>query len=148
MKNMVKEHNELRHLEELDHYETHIDRSESVEFRKLKEEFHNEDATCFISNGYCEGDIEIHHSTIEWSDSESVDWDKVKRVLGFDHTDVRENAMPLCTKHHRGRYTGIHNISYPKWILQKFYNTEALEDFEKQIKVLLDGGELVRDGEI
>jgi hypothetical protein len=135
MKKIVEEHNEIRHLVELNHYEAHEERKESSEFRRVKKEIVSKNPKCFIDNGYCEGDIEIHHSIIEFSAHKGVDWDRVKADFpNFDHIDDKDQMMPLCRKHHRDKYTGIHQVTYPIWILQKYMNKEALEDFERVVK--------------
>jgi hypothetical protein len=54
--------------------------------------------------------------------------------------------MDLCTRHHRGKYTGIHNMSYNIWILQKYMNQEALEDFENAVQEQLKKDKLKREG--
>lgn len=135
MKKIVEEHNEVHQLKELEHYESHEQRTESSEFRKLKKEMHEEGVKCFIDNGYCEGTVEIHHSIIEYSASTEVDWDKVQKDYpNFTHVDQKFQMQGLCTRHHRGKYTGIHDITYPIWILQKYMTKDALADFEKAVK--------------
>lgn len=132
---IVQEHNEVKQLHELEHYESHPQRTESSEFRQIKKQMHEEGCKCFVDNGYCVGQIEIHHSIIEYSASTEVDWELVKKDFpNFDHVDDKDQMMPLCYKHHQGKYTGIHKISYPIWILQKYMLKDALADFEKAVK--------------
>jgi len=135
---IVKAHSHIHELIEVAHYEDHEQRSESAEFRKVKQEFHKNHAKCFIDNGKCEGNVEIHHSIIEYAASSEVDWEKViKDYPEFVDVDNKAQMMPLCAKHHRGKGFGIHNLTYSIWILQKYMKPEALEQFEKDVNEAL-----------
>jgi hypothetical protein len=102
---------------------------------RLRESIIQNNVQCFINNGYCKGGIEVHHSVIELSAANGVDWEKVKiDYPNIDHADDDDQMMDLCEKHHRGKYTGIHNMSYNIWILQKYMNQEALKDFENAVQ--------------
>jgi hypothetical protein len=132
---ITPEHAEERRLEEIDFYMDHPKRTESKAFRKIKEQFHKQGAKCFIDNGFCEGPIEIHHKVVEWSAGTEVDFERVKKDYpSLENPDTIANMMPLCSKHHRGKFHGIHAITYPIWILQKYMTKESLEKFEKAIK--------------
>jgi len=132
---ITPEHNQVRTLKELTHYEAHPQRTESEEFSKIKRKFKREGRKCFIDNGYCAGQLEVHHSIIELSAASGVDWERVKSDYPkIDHADDIDQMMVLCSKHHRGKYTGVHSVSYNTWILQKYMTAEALEDFETAIK--------------
>lgn len=135
MEKITVEHSDERKLDEIEFYMDHPKRTESKAFRELKEKFHKDGAKCFIDNGYCEGQIELHHKLIEWSAGTETDWQKVlKDFPELDNPDTLENMMPLCSKHHRGKFHGIHAITYPIWILQKYMKPEALEKWEQAIK--------------
>lgn len=137
-KHIVEEHDEIRHLEELDFYPDHQSRYESSEFRHVKEQFHKVHAKCFIDNGYCKGNIEIHHNIIEWAMNNGVDWEKVKHDFpNVDSVDDKDQMMVLCSRHHRGKYTGIHTTTYPEWISQKYMNADMLAKFESKVNELL-----------
>lgn len=115
------------------------ERKESAEFhhnkKTLKAEGHY---TCFINNGYCEGQIELHHSVIEFSENNAIDWDKVTSDYpNIDHVDDIDQMMPLCKKHHTGKYTGVHNTTQLAWIAQKYMKPEALAKFEAAVSDLL-----------
>lgn len=138
---ITKEHNTYRTIHVLAHYEAHPERSESREFSQIKKKFKEEGRKCFINNGYCEGNLEVHHSIIELSAAEGVDWDLVKQDHpNIDHADDEQQMLLLCSRHHRGKYTGIHETPYNEWILQKYMNKEALEDFESAVKEQLNNG--------
>jgi hypothetical protein len=144
---MTAEHNDIRTLVEIAHYEAHPDRKDSKEFTQIKRKHKAEQRKCYINNGFCEGGIEVHHSIIELSAAYGVDWEKVKvDYPNLDHADDDDQMMDLCTRHHRGKYTGIHNMSYNIWILQKYMNQEALEDFENAVQEQLKKDEMKREG--
>jgi hypothetical protein len=130
---MTKEHDQIRRLIELSHYEDHPDRKESEAFRKIKQHYHEIDAPCFIDNKYCSPGIEIHHSIIEWSAWTAIEKSKVD----FHDPDTLINTMPLCKVHHTSKGYGIHSITYPIWILQKYMNEEALDDFHNAVEKML-----------
>lgn len=140
-KKIVPAHDQVRKLLDLIHYPDHDGRTESSEFRAIKEKWHNEGKmVCFINNGHCEGQIEVHHSIIEYSTSNEIDWERVKADHGFDHVDSESQMMPLCHKHHMGVGTGIHMVTYPAWILQKYMKPDALALFEEAVVHLKDNG--------
>lgn len=132
---ITKEHDEIITLKFVEHYEDHEQRSESAEFRKVKRKLHEEKVPCWIGNGKCEGNLEVHHLFVEWSAATEIDLEKVKKEHpNFTGVDCRENMMVLCEKHHRHKGYGIHTTPYPIWELQKYMNDEALEDFENAVK--------------
>lgn len=138
---IVVAHDDVRKLIDVIHYEDHPNRTESAEFRKVKQEFHHNHAGCWINNGYCEGGIEIHHGIVEYSASTEVDWDKVQQDHpGFDHVDSKLQMIPLCEKHHRGVGTGIHMVTYPAWQLQKYLMPQPLSLFEAAVSHLKEQG--------
>lgn len=139
-KRIVKAHDQVNHLTEVIHFPDHPPRHESEEFKRVREKFHKEGAKCYINNGFCEGNIEIHHNVVEWAAANAVDWQKVKAEFGFDHVDAYENMLPLCHKHHQAPGFGIHKISFPAWRLQRFMKREHLEAFEKAVKRLIEQG--------
>lgn len=138
MEKIVHAHDQVRKLIEVIHYPDHEKRTESEEFIEIRKRLHTH--PCYISNGFCEGRIEIHHSVIEWAASNEVDWAKVQSELGFDHVDAETQMMPLCHKHHVGLGTGIHEITYPAWILQRFLLPDSLALFEAAVQHLKDQG--------
>jgi hypothetical protein len=132
---IIKEHQDISKFIQIAHYEEHPERKESSAFRRLKKEFKKEGAKCFIGNSQCEGQIEIHHNIVEFAAMNNVDWEKIQKDYpGFKDVDsFKGNMLPLCTKHHRTPGFGIHYITYPIWILQKYMDEEALEDFERAV---------------
>jgi hypothetical protein len=78
---------------------------------------------CVIDDDYCGGNVELHHSHIEFSQQGGVDLDKINKQLGLDLDDDEEfqqwiespgNLEPLCEVHHRTHF-GIHVIPGPLW---------------------------------
>jgi hypothetical protein len=134
---VVPAHDQFQTLKTVTHYEDHEERSESAEFRAVKKKLHAEGVGCWIGNGRCEGDLEVHHNVVEYSAMTEVDWDKVKA----DHPNITtpediDGMMVLCAKHHRGIGTGIHATDYPTWELQKYLTPAALDKFEAAVSKL------------
>lgn len=78
---------------------------------------------CAINDDYCGGNIELHHSHIEFSQVGGMDLDKVNEAFGLHLDDDNEfqkwiespgNLEPLCEVHHRTHY-GVHVIPGPLW---------------------------------
>jgi hypothetical protein len=78
---------------------------------------------CAINDDYCGGNIELHHSHIEFSQVGAADLDKVNQAFGLHlerDDDFQEwiespgNLEPLCEVHHRTHY-GVHVIPGPLW---------------------------------
>lgn len=129
---IVEEHFNIEEFEALHFFPSHEHRYESAEFRHTKARFHQEHAKCWVDNGFCSGNVEIHHNYIEWAMSNATDWDKFHQ----DHPDVKdvdsyEQMLPLCTKHHRSPFFGKHMIDDPTWEWQKYGKYEDLVKFEK-----------------
>jgi len=78
---------------------------------------------CAINDDYCGGNIELHHSHIEFSQVGSSDLKRVNEAFGLhldSDDDFQEwiespgNLEPLCEVHHRTHY-GVHVIPGPLW---------------------------------
>lgn len=140
-KKIVKAHDQEETLHEVIHYEDHDKRTESAEFRKVKAELHAENVPCWINNGRCEGTLEVHHNIIEYSASTEVDWNKVHvDYPEFTDVDSKFQMKVLCRKHHRDPGFGIHKITNPAWVLQRYLTEEALDKFENAVHKMLDEG--------
>ncbi|WP_018605845.1 hypothetical protein [Uliginosibacterium gangwonense] len=91
-------------------------------------------------NKYGARQLETHHHVIEWALAEAIDVDKFnqrllphlahrhpkdpvwayetlfdkQKILDWvDHSE--HNLWVLCDVHHRAKYAGIHEITYPTW---------------------------------
>ena len=124
----------------------HVNRTESAEFRASKERLKADGHyKCWVC-GSTES-LEAHHFGIEWSLAGLADWDLVKSFVeewdpyGYGRLlrnqpvssadDVR-NMLVLCRNHHvsvdhadDGSGVGIHDLSFPVWIIQKLARTGA-----------------------
>lgn len=79
--------------------------------------------TCAIGDDLCSGQLELHHSHVEFSQINSVDPEKIERVLGLHFQDDAAfqawvespgNLEVLCVAHHRTHY-GIHVVPGALW---------------------------------
>ena len=85
--------------------------------------------------------METHHAQLEWAasaafDSSNPEQPYAKEMLAKlteDHKEImgdplrlREwldsegNMLVLCARHHRSQFYGIHSVSFPVWILQRY----------------------------
>jgi hypothetical protein len=77
---------------------------------------------CNVESAYHDGQIELHHSKVEFAHVNDISLDKFNRAYGLHLSDedfkkyVEEegNLEPLCTLHHRGQ-EGIHSLDGPTW---------------------------------
>ncbi|WP_344658353.1 hypothetical protein [Catenulispora subtropica] len=86
---------------------------------------------CIINDDLCEGDPELHHTHVEFSQINQVDEKKIEQALGL-HFETDEdfqkwaespgNLEVLCANHHRAHY-GIHVIPGPLWEALRFHKT-------------------------
>lgn len=83
---------------------------------------------CIINDDMCSGEPELHHSTIEFSQANSIDKDKLAQALGLHFENDEDfqlwiespgNLEVLCAAHHRTRF-GIHEIPEPLWNAIRF----------------------------
>ena len=130
---IVKSHKSEKTIREVIIYPDHVERKESAEFRKskerLKEDLHYK---CWICG--CIEHLEAHHFACEWALVEDVDFDKLKAFVeewdpyGYgkllknkpiESVDDIRNMLVLCESHHRKPEDGIHETTFPVWIIQK-----------------------------
>lgn len=150
----VQEHKEVRHLTEIVIYPDHAERKESAEFRqakeRLKEDGHYKCWVCGTTDH-----IQVHHMA-EWAFANDIDFNKLKAfieewdIYGYGRLlknqplttvdDIR-CLICLCQEHHTGGLTdgvanGIHQISFPAWLVQKLAKTGAgpVPDDEKELE--------------
>ena len=94
---------------------------------------------CIIDDDLCEGDPELHHTHVEFSQINQVDPKAVEKHLGL-HFETDEdfqewvespgNLEVLCENHHRAHY-GIHVIPGPLWDAVRYHRrgTQAAAEF-------------------
>ena len=130
---MIEAHEIRRTLHEIIVDPSHVNRAETPEFRqskkRLREDGHYKCWTCGT-----EEEIQIHHRATEWMFANDVDFSLMKEYCEENDTygygrllkakpitsvdDIR-NCQALCRKHHIEKYTGIHELTYPAWLMQK-----------------------------
>ncbi|MBS2534262.1 hypothetical protein KGQ20_15940 [Catenulispora sp. NF23] len=86
---------------------------------------------CIINDDLCDGEPELHHTHVEFSQINQVDEKKIMQALGL-HFETDEdfqkwaespgNLEVLCANHHRAHY-GIHVIPGPLWEALRFHKT-------------------------
>ena len=72
--------------------------------------------------------METHHYRFEWASQFGLDLKKVEgdfpdltnRKALAEWVDSEGNMLVLCAAHHRAKYVGIHEITYPAWLLQRY----------------------------
>ena len=121
-------------------YPAHDPRKASAEYTKVHHHLVYElDEPCWIcgqrqSQNPPKVHNETHHSTIEWAIANAIDPAKLVQDLNptkilasaADEAWLREvldsegNLLVLCPRHHRGGTYGIHSVSYPAWVCQKY----------------------------
>jgi hypothetical protein len=124
-----------RSLDENVSYPKHPPRTESKTYVKTHHHLIYEmDAPCWIcgvrhSTG---GAMESHHYRFEWASQFGLDLAKVEadfpdltdREKLAEWVDSEGNMLVLCATHHRSKYEGIHEITYPAWLLQRYQGDE------------------------
>ena len=84
---------------------------------------------CVIDDELCEGQPELHHSHIEFSEINATDPAKVEQALGLHFESDEDfqafvespaNLEVLCSAHHRTRF-GIHVLPEPLWQAVRFH---------------------------
>lgn len=131
---IVPAHNQTRVLREVQHFPDHEQRHDSEEFKQIRAEFHKEHAKCWVGNKHCKGPIQIHHSLIEWAESNEIEWDRVEKDYHFDHVDSKVQMMPLCERHHIEPYFGVHMISGPAFVAQRYMSEKGLDALMEAIE--------------
>ena len=78
---------------------------------------------CAISDDLCGGQLELHHSHVEFSQANAVDPAKIEAAFGLHFADDEAfqqwiespgNLEVLCANHHRTHY-GVHVIPSALW---------------------------------
>jgi hypothetical protein len=84
---------------------------------------------CIIDDDLCEGNPELHHTHVEFSQINAVDPKMIEKQLGLHFANDEEfqvwvespgNLEVLCANHHRAHY-GIHVIPGPLWEAVRFH---------------------------
>jgi hypothetical protein len=129
---MTAAHDQTMTLHLLSHVPDHAPREEDPHyhlFEQAKARLKRQGLwKCVINDELCDGDPELHHTYIEFSQINQVDPDKIEKSLGLHFQDDEEfqvwaespgNLEVLCVAHHRAHY-GIHVIPGPLWEALRF----------------------------
>lgn len=127
---MVHAHAQSRILHETIYYPTHPARGgESSEFEETKKALIEAGVGCGICGvlNTPEAPLEGHHAIAELAMQNATDFLKIKK--DFPETtasdastfiDSPNGIILLCAKHHRAPMVGIHMITFPAWIFQRY----------------------------
>jgi hypothetical protein len=107
---------------------------------------------CAINDDYCGGNIELHHSHIEFSQVGSADLKRVNDAFGLhlDNDDEFQswiespgNLEALCEVHHRTHY-GVHVIPGPLWEPLRYRKANAKPAAEFVTAAEFEAGEEIK----
>lgn len=128
---VVPQHEQVRHLFEVEILPEHARREESEAFHQNRQALLGAGHGCWVCG--TRDDLQAHH-IFEWALWPALDPALVLEVLRdfdpygltradpdtpiSDPDDIR-NLLLLCKQHHIGRETGIHAITWPVWLGQK-----------------------------
>ena len=128
-------HDQMLTVHILTHVPEHAPREDDPHyhlFEQAKARLKRQDMwKCIIGDDLCEGDPELHHTHVEFSQINQVDEKKIEQALGlhFDNDEEFQkwaespgNLEVLCANHHRAHY-GIHVIPGPLWEALRFHKT-------------------------
>ena len=112
-------------------------------------------------NKYGAKQLETHHHVIEWALAEAIDVDKFNGQLlphlahrhpndltwgyekPFDQQKVMDwvdhsehNLWVLCDVHHRAKFAGIHEITYPTWAPMDLFRSDFEDWAQSEIAKL------------
>lgn len=142
----VEQHSQERHLIEDVLYPAHDPRKASEEYRKVHHHLVVElNEPCWIcgirQTNLPEGEhMETHHFWVEWALANGLDPMLVvkdfdpDKILTADAADAwlrqwldsEGNMLVLCPDHHRHGLVGIHMITYPAWVSQRWRRTHDI----------------------
>lgn len=136
----IAAHKEKKTIVEYEITPKHATRTESDEFKKNRQILIDRIGKCFICGTTI--NLQAHHYGCEWAFWNDCDKDKLKKFLlsfdiyGFsqfyrstrtiDTPDDIRNLMLLCEKHHIEKEHGIHEMTFPMWIMQKIVDKRSV----------------------
>ena len=132
---MTLEHDQMLTVHVLTHVPEHSPREDDPHyhlFEQAKSRLKRQGMwKCIIDDDLCDGEPELHHTHVEFSQINQVDEKKIMQALGL-HFETDEdfqkwaespgNLEVLCANHHRAHY-GIHVIPGPLWEALRFHKT-------------------------
>ena len=147
----VPAHAVTRHLTETVYYPDHAPRTESPEYKTVHHHLVYElDEPCWIcgvrnstlhdpeQNPRGATQIETHHAVVEWALANAVDPSLIladfPEMGAADDAHLRQwldsegQMLVLCDVCHRHGMAGIHMISYPAWVVQKYLKSHDVTE--------------------
>lgn len=140
-------HSVRRTLSEAVFYPHHEPREASRLFRDTRKRLIVElDTPCYVcgvrqstlsdpARNVCRASaMELHHAVIEWALAGAVDLAKLRQQYAAvtDQAsleawiDSEANSMVLCDMHHRFVEQGIHTLTYPIWLAQRYVRDDYI----------------------
>jgi hypothetical protein len=126
----VHGHTQTRTLTESIWYPEHDPRKASAEYKRVHHHLVYElDTPCWIcgvrQSQMPDGEhMETHHWHVEWALEHRIDPAKIIADFPMDNLqewlDSEGNMLVLCSDHHRHGLIGIHSITYPAWVAQRW----------------------------
>lgn len=132
MADLIAAHDQKTTLHIVEHYPAHEPRASDPHYH-----FFNEARArlkklgklhCWVNNADCAGQIELHHSLVEFALANAIDLSRFEELypeFGVKSDDdflrfieQEGNLTPLCKIHHTGIY-GVHCLPYPIWLPQR-----------------------------
>ena len=140
----VEAHEVHRTLDEIIAYPEHDPRKASAEYKRVHNHLVYElDEACWIcgvrQSGLPEGQhMETHHYALEWALAGAADPALIMADFPEMGTaddphlrkwlDSEGNMLVLCQVCHRGARRGIHMITYPAWIAQRYIKSHDITE--------------------
>lgn len=130
-------HSQSQHISLLRHYPEHEPRKSDPHYAQFEQVrarliaqglFH-----CVVGNEDCAGQMQLHHSSVEFAYINAIDVESLDRVLGLNLNDASfqdwvespGNLEPLCQTHHVG-ILGVHLIPTADWDVVRAHKSGAL----------------------
>lgn len=144
---MIKEHDQKITLNILAHIPEHEPREDDPNYKYFLAAKQRIKKTgmwkCVVSDDLCGGQLELHHTHIEFSQIPNADKAKVEAYFGLNFKNEDEfqqwlespgNLETLCTNHHRTHY-GIHSLPHALWESLRFRKVGTLPAAEVLTKL-------------
>lgn len=137
-KRVIKAHDQMLTLHLKQHVEEHYPREDDPFyhlFEKAKARLKRQGLwKCIVDDELCGGQPELHHSFVEFSEINSIDPEKVEKMLGLHFESDEDfqafiegpsNLEVLCSNHHRTHY-GIHVLPEPLWMAVRLHKESTI----------------------
>lgn len=124
---MTAAHDQMQTLHILSHVPDHAPREDDPHyhlFEQAKARLKRQGLwKCVIGDSRCEGEAELHHTHVEFSQINSADSHKLERALGLHFENDEDfqrwaespgNLEVLCATHHRTKL-GVHVLPAALW---------------------------------